>query len=307
MNILMTGGTGFIGQHLCRSLTRHNNQVTVLSRIPNRVPAICGPVCNGVGSIDDLGSDSEFDAIINLAGEPIIARRWTARRKEILRNSRAGTTRKIAGLIERSATRPSVLINASAVGYYGDQGDQELDESSPARDDFGHRLCVEWESEGQKAAAFGVRVCIIRIGLVIGEQGGFLKPMVTPFNLGLGGPISDGKQWMSWIHRDDLICIIERLLDDPSLSGVFNATTPSPATSRDFAKTLARLLGRPAIIPVPRLLLAMLLGERSMLLTGGQKALPVRLIENGFRFKYDQLEAALRQALERPPEPNRTG
>ena len=293
MDILITGGTGFIGRHLCRALVEDQHHITVLSRKPEQVIQICGEHCSGVQSLDSLESDQHFQAIINLSGEAIAAGRWTDRRKNELRTSRIGITEQILSFIQRSTPKPSVLISGSAVGYYGDQGDTELDETSGTHDEFSHQLCSEWETEARRAEEFGVRVCILRIGLVIGDQGGFLKPMILPFRFGLGGPIANGKQWMSWIHRSDLIQIIKRLLSDTALSGAFNATTPHPVTNLEFSVTLAKILRRPAFIPVPGGVLKLLLGEMSGLLTGGQKVLPARLLEAKFRYQYDLLDEAL--------------
>ncbi|MGH8550826.1 MAG: TIGR01777 family oxidoreductase [Methylococcales bacterium] len=300
MDIIITGGTGFIGRRLCRALVQEGHRLTVFSRKPEQVSTICGDQCAGIRSLKDLGNEQHFDAIINLSGESIAAERWTGRRKQILRDSRIGVSAEILEWIRRSPSNPPVLISGSAVGYYGNRGDTELVETSGALDDFGHRLCSDWESEARKAENYGVRVCIIRIGLVVGPKGGFLKPMLLPFKMGLGGPIAKGQQWMSWIHLKDLIEIIKRLINDPELSGVFNATSPRPVTNRDFTATLAKVLCRPAFIPVPGVLLKLLLGEMSTLLTGGQKVLPARLLEAGFHYQFTDLKDALRETLVHP-------
>ncbi|MCI0732742.1 MAG: TIGR01777 family oxidoreductase [Methylococcaceae bacterium] len=299
MNILITGGTGFIGRQCCRALGREGHRLTVLSRRPARVGAICGDHCTGIGSLENLENDSRFDAVINISGESIAGGRWTEARKKILRDSRIGVTAAVLEWIRQSPSKPSVLISGSAVGYYGNQGDAELTENNGAFDDFGHLLCSEWESEARKAEELGVRVCIIRTGLVVGPRGGFLKPMLLPFKMGLGGPIANGQQWMSWIHLTDLIGIIKRLLEDPELRGVFNATSPRPVTNREFTATLAKVLRRPAFIPVPGILLKLLLGEMSILLTGGQKVLPARLLAAGFQYQFANLDDALLEALRR--------
>lgn len=299
MDILITGGTGFIGKSLCARLQKSGHRLTVLSRKPDQVSRLCGAGCRGIGSLKELDDSSHFDAIINLSGESIAGRRWSERRKAVLRESRIKVTRGILEWIERSQSKAKVLISGSAIGYYGDQGDCELLESSPPSDDFGHRLCAEWEAAAQKAEELGLRVCLIRIGLVIGAGGGFLQPMLIPFKFGFGGPIADGRQWMSWIQREDLIGIIQRLLDDATIRGPVNATAPNPVINRDFTQTLARILRRPALLPLPRFVLALLLGEMSTLLTGGQRVLPGRLLDAGFEFRYPELEGALREALDR--------
>ncbi|MGH8476213.1 MAG: TIGR01777 family oxidoreductase [Methylococcales bacterium] len=297
MNILITGGSGFIGRHMCRALSREGHGLTVLSRRPEQVGAICGASCAGIGSLERIDEHEHFDAIINLCGESIAARRWTNGRKAILKASRIDVTAGILSLIRRCASRPAVLINASAVGFYGNQGDRELVETSTAVDDFGHELCSEWENEALKAQSIGLRTSVMRIGLVIGRQGGFLKPMLLPFRLGLGGRIATGRQWMSWVHLDDLIEIIRFLLENQNLHGIFNATAPRPVTNREFTSTLARLLRRPAFMTIPGFVLSLLLGEMSGLLTGGQKVLPARLLDAGFPFRFTRLEDALRDEL----------
>ncbi|MGR9099719.1 MAG: TIGR01777 family oxidoreductase [Gammaproteobacteria bacterium] len=297
MKILITGGTGFIGRALCKTLVRNGHDLTVLSRRPEKVAELCGESVKSIGSLDSLTSGDRFDAIINLAGEGIADARWTARRKQILRDSRIGITSRLVSYIETAEQKPGVLISGSAVGYYGDSGDAERFESSGFRDDFGHRLCAEWEETARKAETFGVRVCIVRTGLVIGENGGFLKRMLPVFKSGLGGRIGDGRQWMSWIHRRDYIRIIELLLATPELHGIFNATAPNPVTNAEFSATLARVLHRPAIFPVPAFVLRTLLGEMSELLLGGQKVLPERLQKEKFEFEFADVEQALIDVL----------
>lgn len=297
MNILLTGGTGFIGATLCHALSNDGHALTVLSRNPAKVPRLCGEAVKGIARLDEIGAETHFDAIINLAGEGIADARWSDSRKKQLLDSRIGVTAQLIRYIERADRKPEVLISGSAVGYYGDGGDQPLDENAPAHGGFGHRLCAEWEQTAQQAENFGVRVCIIRTGLVIGPGGGFLKRMLPPFKLGLGGRLGSGKQWMSWIHRDDYIAIVKLFLASPGLQGVFNGTAPNPVTNAEFTCCLAKVLRRPALLPVPAVVLKSLLGEMAGLLLGGQRVLPVRLQQAGFAFKFTTLEAALRDAL----------
>lgn len=297
MNILITGGTGFIGRHLCRALSRDGQSITVLSRRPAQVSEICGDSCVGIASLESIGESDHFDAIINLSGESIAAKHWTQRRKAVLRESRIGVTAELLAMVQRGSTKPSVFISGSAVGYYGNQGDRILVENSLPNDDFGHRLCADWENEALKAASFGLRTCVIRTGLVIGRNGGFLQTMLLPFRFGLGGPIATGRQWMSWIHLNDLIDMIRFLLDHPTLHGIFNATAPEPVSNREFCKTLAAVLRRPAFLTLPEFVLNILLGERSSLLTEGQRVLPVRIQDAGFEFQFTRLEDALRDVL----------
>lgn len=297
MRILITGGTGFIGTRLCQHLSQAGHKLTVYSRRPERVPLRCGAEIEALASLDALDSDREFDAIINLAGEPIAAKRWSAQRKEVLLNSRLTTTKALLDAIGRMTKPPGCLINASAVGFYGDQGNIDVDESTLPKNDFGHQLCQQWEELARQAEAFGVRVCIIRIGLVVGRGGGFLAKMLVPFRLGLGGRFGTGKQWMSWIHRDDLVGVIEWLLNHVDCSGVYNATSPSPVTNERFTNILAGLLKRPALLPMPAVVARVLFGEMSQLFLTGQRVFPSRLSQTGFEFSYPDLKAALTEAL----------
>ena len=297
MKLLITGGTGFIGRRLCRSLVERGHTLTVLTRDPARAAGILDDSIELITDLDRLDGGRRFDAIINLSGEPIFGGRWTERRKRILLDSRVGVTAKLVDFVGRSEQKPELLISGSAVGYYGDQGDQPLDEGAAGRDEFSHQLCREWEEEAAKVRQYGVRLCLLRTGLVLGRGGGFLQPMLLPFRLGLGGRIGSGEQWMSWVHMDDYLAMIHRLLEDDTLEGVFNATAPNPVTNREFTETLARVLRRPALLPAPAWLLKPILGERSRLLLGGQRALPARFEQAGFHFRYPHLEPALRQVV----------
>ena len=297
MKILMTGGTGFIGQSLCRKLLENNDKLTVLSRKPEKVPLLCGKTTQAISNISDLTTEEHFDAIINLAGEGIADARWTSARKQKLLDSRIKTTEQLISFIDRASKKPKVLISGSAVGFYGNQGDKQLDENSAVHDDFAHQLCTRWEAAAKAAEVHGVRVCIIRTGLVIGNDGGFLKRMLPAFKLGMGGPLGDGRQWMSWIHRTDFIAIIELLLNSPQLQGIFNATAPNPVTNAEFTRCLAKVLKRPAFLPVPAIVLKILLGEMAELLLGGQRVLPQRLQQENFSFKFTSLEQALNDVL----------
>jgi len=299
MKILLTGGTGFIGQSLCARLITQGHTLTVLSRRPDKVPELCGKSVASISSIKLLKSDDHFDAIINLAGEGIADARWTQQRKNQLLDSRVGITHQLIDFVSIAESKPSVLISGSAVGYYGDQGDSILDEQGAFTDDFPHQLCAAWEQTAKRAADYEVRTCLLRTGLVIGKDGGFLKRMLLPFKLGLGGRIGDGKQWMSWVHREDLIGMIEYLLTESNANGVFNGTAPQPVTNREFSQCLAKLLNRPALLPVPALVLKLALGEMSTLLLGGQRVLPQRFIDAEFRFHFNTLEAALCEAIEK--------
>ncbi|MEH6357791.1 MAG: TIGR01777 family oxidoreductase [Pseudomonadales bacterium] len=297
MRILITGGTGFIGAQLCHHLVAAGHQLTVYSRHPEKISARCGDKVAALDSLELLTSASEFDAVINLAGESIAGKRWSARRKQVLLESRLVTTRKLVAAFQRMAKPPACLINASAVGFYGDQGDVDVDENTLPKDDFGHQLCQQWESAARQAEALGVRVCIARIGLVVGKGGGFLEKVLLPFKLGMGGRFGSGEQWMSWIHRDDLVRLIDWLLDHSDCHGVYNATSPYPVTNERFTKTLAGLLKRPTLLPMPAMVVQLMFGEMAQLLLTGQRVLPCRLLEGGFEFSHPDLKSALEEAL----------
>jgi len=297
MKILITGGTGFIGKKLCHFLLDKGHQLTVLSRTPEKIPSLCGESVQAIGSIDQLTASDAFEAIINLAGEGIADSRWSKARKRVLLDSRINTTKQLIRYIERAETKPEVLISSSAIGYYGNRGAIKVNEESAGHEEFSHYLCAKWEATALEAKKSNVRVCIIRTGLVIGDKGGFLKRMLMPFKLGLGGAMGDGKQWMSWIHCTDLIAIIDKLLELKVLHGVFNATAPEPVTNLEFSQTLGKILNRPTFLPVPAIVLKILLGEMSDLLLGGQRVMPERLEKAGFEFKFKSLELALKDVL----------
>jgi len=240
------------------------------------------------------------DAVINLAGAPIADRPWTRKRKALLWDSRINLTEQLLAWLEQREHKPRVLISGSAVGWYGDGGERELDESSqPVSEDFASRLCGAWEETAQRAQAMGIRVVLVRTGLVLAAEGGFLHRLLLPFKLGLGGPIGNGRQWMPWIHLQDQIAAIDFLLSRNDAQGPYNACAPSPERNRDFAKTLASVLHRPAFMPLPAPALRLLLGELSVLLLGGQRARPTRLEAAGFTYRYTDLHAALDDLLGR--------
>lgn len=297
MKILVTGGTGFIGRSLCPALLSKGHTITVLSRYPNKVSSIFGAQIEQLNSVALLSDDDHFDAIFNFAGAPIFAKRWTEDRKKVLVNSRINITRQLMEFIARAKTKPSVLLSGSAIGFYGDQGDTLLDESASGRDEFGHQLCADWERSAEKVKEYGVRLCLLRTGLVIGKNGGFLQPMILPFKLGLGGKLGSGRQWMSWIHMYDYVTICQTLLDNDELDGIFNLTAPNPVTNSEFTRALAKQLNRPAFFTIPGWALKLLLGEMSQLLLGSQRVIPKHILDSGFQFKYPNLEAALKNVL----------
>jgi uncharacterized protein (TIGR01777 family) len=294
---LLTGGTGFVGRRLARKMAAKGWQLTVLSRQGNQARARMPRGTAIVNDLQSIDKQKYFDAVINLAGEPIADQRWTDERRRVLEDSRVTLTENLVDWIQQANKRPPVLISASAVGWYGDGGDRELNEEDAAQDEYTHQLCDAWEQAARRAESLGIRTCVVRIGLVVGPDGGFLARMRTPFRFGLGGRIGNGQQWMSWIHIDDLAAMINWLLANNALTGVFNGTAPNPVTNRQFSKALGRVLHRPAVLPLPAPALRLALGDMSRLLLTGQKVLPAHAIEHGFEFKFPELEPALRDVL----------
>jgi uncharacterized protein (TIGR01777 family) len=297
MKILITGGSGFIGRSLCQQLLERGDELTVLSRSPSNIASRCGKTVHALSSLDELKPDDHFGAIINLAGEPIADARWSDQKKGQLRESRIDITHQLIDYIKRAKQKPQTLISGSAVGYYGDSGDALLDEQSPFHDEFTHQLCRDWETAASEAAELGVRVCLLRTGLVVGRKGGFLSKMLLPFKLCLGGRLGDGKQWMSWIHINDLVNLILHLLDNSELSGPFNGTAPTPVNNAEFTRTLGRSLHRITPFPIPALTLKIAMGELSRLLLTGQRVIPKKALDSGFSFQFNDLESALNEVI----------
>lgn len=294
MRILVTGGSGFIGATLVRALVARGHELWVLTRHPDKTATRLPEGVVLVSTLDEISNDARLDAVINLAGESIAGGRWTRKRKQVLLDSRVGVTQALHALLRRLDHKPSVLINGSAIGFYGDAGNVELDETSPAvKRDFTYLLCDAWEKEARAIGQLGVRVCILRIGVVLARDGGMLAQLQPVYRLGLGALLGDGRQWFSWIHRDDLVNIILRCLETSSAEGVYNAVAPQPVTFRRFHETLAASVRRPALIRVPALPLRLVLGEMSSLLLGGQRVLPARLAQEGFTFRYADIATAL--------------
>jgi uncharacterized protein (TIGR01777 family) len=299
MHILLTGGTGLIGRRLCKHWLAQGHQLTVLSRKPDDVARLCGANVRGIAHFDDIGTQ-HVDAVVNLAGAPIADRPWTRKRKILLWDSRITLTEQLVTWLERREQKPDVLISGSAVGWYGDGGERELDENAqPVSEDFASRLCIAWEETAQRAESLGIRVVLVRTGLVLADEGGMLQRLLPPFKMGMGGPIGNGRQWMPWVHIEDQIALIDFLMNRDDARGPYNACAPSPVRNRDFAKTLASVLHRPSFMPMPAVALRVLLGELSILLLGGQRARPDRLQEAGFTFRFTDLRAALENLLGR--------
>ncbi|AYC31728.1 TIGR01777 family protein [Pseudomonas cavernae] len=298
MHILLTGGTGLIGRALCRHWLAQGQRISVWSRRPQQVASLCGAQVRGIGRLEEL-TDEPLDAVINLAGAPIAERPWTHKRKALLWSSRIALTEQLVAWLEGRAQKPAVLVSGSAVGWYGDGGERELTEGMPpVSEDFGSQLCVAWEESAQRASALGIRVVLVRTGLVLARDGGFLKRLLPPFRLGLGGPIGNGRQWMPWVHLDDEIAAIDFLMRHESAEGPYNACAPQPVRNKAFARALGRAVRRPALLPVPALVLRIGLGELAGLLLGGQRAMPVRLAQAGFVFHFTDLDRALANVLE---------
>lgn len=297
MNILITGGTGFIGRALTAELLNRGHTITVLTRNTTKARRRLPKACEVITTLADYQPSPTIDAIVNLAGEPIANARWTPARKQRLRDSRLGVTQDILAFIARSEKKPGVLVSGSAVGYYGDQRDLPVKEDSEPHTDFSHLLCRDWEQAALGAEALGVRVALVRTGLVIGHSG-FLARMLPAFRLGLGGRLGDGQQYMPWIHLDDEVGLICELIFNEHARGAFNATAPHPVTNQAFTRCLGLVLNRPTWFSVPAALLRFALGELSQLLLTGQRALPARAThELYYAYRYPELETALRETL----------
>jgi len=301
VKVTVTGATGLIGSRLVAALRDRGDEVTVLSRDPGRATSALGVAAELWEPLSGPAPASALeqrDAVVHLAGENV-AQRWTSTTKRAIRDSRVfGTRNLLAGL--RSATsRPGVLISGSAVGYYGSQGAQRLDESAPAGDDFLAQVCVAWEQAAAGATDLGMRLALIRTGVVLDRSGGALAKMLPPFRAGVGGPVAGGRQYVPWIHAGDVVGLIVAALEDDRYLGPLNASAPEPVTNAEFSKALGRALHRPALAPVPGLAVRLLYGEMAEIVTGGQRAIPARPVALGHHFEHPDLDLALRSALER--------
>jgi uncharacterized protein (TIGR01777 family) len=304
-HVLVTGATGFIGRRLVEALTGAGHEVTVLVRDPAKAAAMPAPV-RIVTSLDQIASDAVIDTVINLAGEPIANALWTRAKRRRIMTSRLRITRQVVALIARLEKRPAVLVSGSAIGWYGLWRDERLTEFDGGKRCFSHRLCDAWERAARKAERHGTRVVRLRIGLVLGTDGGMLSRLLTPFEFGLGGPLGSGRQWMSWIERDDLIRLIAHAIATPRLTGAVNATAPTPVTNAAFTAALGRALGRPAFLRMPAFLLHRVAGDLAdELLLGGQCVLPDKADATGFKFRHETLRRALDAMLGRLATDNR--
>jgi uncharacterized protein len=293
MRILVSGGTGFIGQALCPQLTRDGHEVIVWSRQAH--PEVADGV-TAIQRLDELTGPNP-DAVINLAGASIADGRWTEERKRLLVDSRLDTTGKLVEWMRAMEVPPRALISASAVGYYGEQGDRVITEGTPPTSGFTHDLCAQWENEALKAEPLGVRVCLVRTGVVLDRDGGALAKMLLPFKMGAGGRLGSGEHYFPWIHRADIVAIYQWLVENEQASGPYNASAPNPVTNAEFTRALGRALKRPTLFPMPEPVLRLLFGEMSELLLVSNRMMPTRLLDEGFEFRYPELKQALHAIL----------
>ncbi len=301
MNITVIGGTGFVGSSLCSYLLEQGHSVTALGTSPKWSKAQDPHLRYVPADATQPGSWQQelaaADAVVNLAGRTIF-KRWTADYKRQIRDSRILTTRHIVDALPVNSD--CVLCSTSAVGYYGDRGDEILDETAAAGDGFLAELAIEWEQEAAAAAAKGVRVALMRFGIVLGASGGAMARMLPAFRMFAGGPLGDGRQWFPWIHLQDVLAAVQYLLETPSLSGPFNFSAPNPVRNRQLAATLGRVLSRPAFLPAPRAMLRLMLGEVAGSLVESQRAVPQNLLDSGFRFQFPEIDAALQHIVDQP-------
>jgi uncharacterized protein (TIGR01777 family) len=297
MKLVISGATGFIGSALCPRLLEKGHTLALLTR---HEPAQGGtPTRTWLHWTPGSGGDWErvvdgADGLINLAGEPIAAKRWTADQKGKLRASRIATTRSLVHAAAQAVEKPKFLISASAVGYYGARGDEPVTEEAAAGGDFLGSLCREWEEEAQRAEPHGLRVIRLRTGIVLGRGGGALAKMAPPFKFFVGGPLGSGTQWMPWIHLEDEIGLIGHLIESEEARGAINATAPNPVRMKEFCQALGEVMGRPCWAPVPAFALRLVLGEMAEMLLTGQRAIPAAAERFGYRFRYSEVSAALR-------------
>ncbi|MBI4674392.1 MAG: TIGR01777 family protein [Chloroflexi bacterium] len=304
MKIILTGGTGLIGSALIEELVRAKNEIVVTSRAPEKaktLPRSVKVVKWDGQTAEGWGVEADgADAIVNLAGAPIAPLPWTRARKEIIHASRVNAGQAIVDAVTRAKNKPRVVVQSSAVGYYGLHGAETLTENSKPGSDYLANVCVDWENATALVEALGVRRAIYRTGLVLARQGGILPRMALPFHLFVGGRVGSGKQWMSWIHIADEVAAIQFLMANENARGVFNLTAPEPVRNQDFATALGRALGRPSAIPVPAFAMKLPLGEMAeLLLLGGQRVAPERLQQMGFQFRFSTLPAALENVYHR--------
>jgi len=305
MKVLVTGATGFVGKELIKKLNANGHEILVLTRNSDsakfRIPVHCEIVTWDPEKYSLSPSVLKgVDAVINLAGEGIADARWTPERKRALIQSRVLSARRLIDAMSYMNSKPKVFLSASAIGFYGDQGDQLLNEESAKGNGFLSEVCQSWENETLKAKHFGIRTVALRIGMVLGHDGGALEKMLPPFQLGVGGKLGSGTQWMSWIHIHDLVEMMAFSIENPSADGIYNAVSPNPVRNREFTKTLGQELKRPTLFPVPKFILKIVLGELSELLLGSQRVISKKISDRGFKFKYPHVQEALKEVCGNP-------
>jgi len=298
----ITGATGLIGRALVQKLSSSGHSITVLARnatkAQSQFPDAAVVPWESTHSPPPEGSFEDIETVIHLAGESIAGKRWSASRKEVIRESRVLGTRHIVSAIRECKHPPRTLISGSAVGFYGNRVDEELDEKSPAGSGFLSKVCREWEEEVESVSKVGTRVVLLRTGIVLSTEDGALAKMLPPFRFFVGGPLGNGTQWMSWIHLQDEVGLILHAIENADVSGPINATAPEPVTNTDFSKLLGKVLGRPAFLPAPAFALRLLLGEMAdVLLLQGQRVFPRKALDSGYEFKFPTLESALKDLL----------
>jgi uncharacterized protein (TIGR01777 family) len=303
VRVLVTGASGFLGSALSDALLARGDEVIGLTRDTERAratnPTVGWHAWNATAERPPAAAIDGVDTVVNLIGEPI-DQRWTAEAKQRIRDSRERATKNLVDAISAAEPRPAALVSQSAVGYYGDRGDAIIDESAAPGRSFDAAVCVAWEASARAAEELGVRVALIRTGLPLDPEAGLLKQLLPPFRLGVGGPIAGGGQYMPWIHVDDWVRLALWLIDGGEAAGPYNGTSPNPVTNADFSKTLGRVLGRPAVMPIPKLAMKARFGaELGEVVTGGQRAIPRRALDGGFEFAQPDLEPALRSLLGR--------
>jgi uncharacterized protein (TIGR01777 family) len=299
--VTVTGATGLIGTQLVRELLAGGAEVTVLTRDPDRAQAkldgalaVRWDLMNEAAPVAALAGR---DAVVHLAGEPV-AQRWSEDSKRAILDSRVVGTRNLLAGLEQAEPRPGTLLSSSAIGYYGPHGEEPLDEDAPPGSDFLAKVCVDWESEARRAGELGMRTVQVRTGIVLDGGGGALGTMLTPFKLGIGGPVAGGHQYMSWIHTGDLVGMMSSALEDERWSGPVNGTAPAPVTNSEFSHALGRVLHRPSVLPIPGFALRVLYGEMADMVTSGARVVPAKPLVLGYQFRHAELEPALRSALE---------
>jgi uncharacterized protein (TIGR01777 family) len=301
MKVVITGATGFVGQVIVKQLLAAGDEVIVLTRNVAKAAITLGSTCryyqwDDKESLPPLEALEGADGVINLMGETI-SNRWDDQQKKKIYDSRIYGTRKLIEGFEKLNQKPKVFVSTSAIGIYGNRGAQELNESSTLADDFLAKVCKDWENEGNKARNHGARVVIIRVGIVLGPKGGALAKMLPVFKLGGGGPLGSGRQFMSWIHVEDLASMYVEALKNNEIKGILNGTSPYPVSNADFTKVLGEVLHRPAFLPAPAFAIKLAFGEMSQILLEGQKVLPVKFKEAKFKFRYPTLEMAIKESV----------